>query len=210
MNTRYLGWTHHPKTAAGFVDATLEHMLDTQLRADRRDVLRSTLESEGRRACRDEQVIEPRQATHQVLRQPVGEVVLLRVGRQIDERQYRDAGRSISGRRPLRLCGGVRIVRRIIEIGGNRQNKHQSTGDGEAPTRRGRPRNSARHGRLRRGCRGFGNAHIGNELIAAAGNGDDHSFAENAAQGRDRLVEVVLLDDRLRPQRFDEPRWLIG
>jgi len=47
------------------------------------------------------------------------------------------------------------------------------------------------------------------EPVAAAGLRDDEAmivarFAEHAAKRRDRLIEVVLLDDNVRPDRVEQ------
>jgi hypothetical protein len=41
-------------------------------------------------------------------------------------------------------------------------------------------------------------------LISTPGDGDDEAVAQKAPQRRDRLAEVVLLDDSVRPESFEE------
>ena len=72
--------------------AALQHIADAEFLGDLADVHRLALVGKGRIPGDDEQAGEFRQAGDQVLDEPVGEILLLRVAAHIGERQHRDRG----------------------------------------------------------------------------------------------------------------------
>ena len=81
-----------PHPARGFAHAAFEHVTHAEFAADLLDVDRLALVDEGRVAGDDEQPFEPRQTGGDVLDQPVGEILLLRIAAHVLERQHGDRG----------------------------------------------------------------------------------------------------------------------
>src|SRR5207302_6055762 len=60
-------------------------------------------------------------------------------------------------------------------------------------------------GKDRKGFLGRCGGHLAGEAIAALGDGLDGVVAELLAKLEDELGEIALLDDRVRPERLDQP-----
>jgi hypothetical protein len=102
----------HPHPSAVPAKAALEHVAHAELAADPPDVDRLSVVLKARVARDDEQLGESRQLGDDVLGDPVTDVVLIRIRRQILERQHRDrrsvGQRERRPRQPSRIGGGWR------------------------------------------------------------------------------------------------------
>ena len=73
----------------GLAHAPLEHVAHAEPLADHAEILVLSLEREARRARRDAQARHRREHVDDLLRDPVGEVLVVRVGAQVREREHR-------------------------------------------------------------------------------------------------------------------------
>ena len=95
-----LGRDAHP--IVDLPHTALDHVAHPELATHLRDAHRAALVDEGRVARDDRQAGDPREAGDQVLGQPIGEVLLLRIGAQVVQRQNRDRGPARKGRNERR------------------------------------------------------------------------------------------------------------
>jgi hypothetical protein len=98
----------------GFSHAAFQHIADTQISRDLRDVHGATLVDEGRVAGDDDEFLETGERRDDVLDHAVGEVFLLGIAAHVLEGQHRDGGpvreaerhTGRQGTRDTRRCNG--------------------------------------------------------------------------------------------------------
>ena len=82
----------YPDLSSRLADAAFEHITNAQLLADLLDVDRFALKGEARVARDDEQRLEARQSSDDVLDDSVREIFLLRIAAHVLKRQDREGG----------------------------------------------------------------------------------------------------------------------